>query len=328
MQSSFINARKLGRVVHEARIDHKFIPSYLKLHESGELKSRGEMWLASMKKCALCPRRCGIDRLKGARGPCRAGKGLEISDFYSGHGEENCLTGFNGSGMIYFTHCCLRCIFCNQWEYSQKRNERFYAVEELVEMMMELQNSGCHNIHFVTPSQYMPFILLAVDQAAAAGLRLPIVYNSSGYEEPAVLAAIKDVVDIYLVDLKFLDHQYASDLTASGEDYPEVAKKAILQMVDQVGVASPGIYGLMLRGVMIRHLVMPNFVSSSTDVFNWIAKNLPHDIYIHILSDYEPVFQANSYPLISRPITRGEYSDAVLNARNAGLINLETKSLL
>lgn len=327
MQSSFINARKLGRVVHEAKIDHKFEPAYLKLHESGELKRRGERLLASLESCRLCPRQCAINRLKGRRGLCRAGKGLEVSDCYAGHGEEKQLTGFNGSGMIYFTHCALRCIFCNSWKQSLETNERTFTIDELTEMMLELQNSGCHNINLVTPSHYLPFILLALDSAAGQGLRLPVVYNTDSYESEATLEMLNGVVDIYLADLKFFDPFYAADITADGRDYPQVARKAILKMYEQVGTASPGAYGITLRGLMIRHLVLPNFVSSSAEIFKWIADNLPHDTFVNIMSTYEPVYRANSYSLISRPITGDEYNEAVYSARTAGLFNLELKGI-
>lgn len=327
MQSSFINARKIGRIVHEPKIDHTFVPAYLKLHQNGELKKRGEELMKSLEKCELCPRKCGLNRLKGRRGPCRAGKGLEISDFYSSHAEEKPLVGFNGSGMIFFTHCSLRCIFCNSWKFSQERNERFFAIEELVEMMMELQNNGCHNINLVTPTHYLPFILLALDQAAEQGLRLPIVYNTDSYEREEILDYLDGVVDIYQADLKFLDRQFAADLTANAGDYPEIAKRAILKMYKQVGNAVPGSYGIILRGLLIRHLVLPNFVSSSAEVFKWIAANLSHDTYVNIMSTYEPVFQANSYSLIARPITSNEYNEAVYSARSAGLFNLDIKGV-
>jgi len=327
MQSSFINSQKLGRVVHQSKIDHKFIPSYMKLHSSGELKRRGLELMESLKSCKLCPRECRVDRLKGAHGACRAGKDLEISDFYSSRGEEASLVGINGSGMIFFTHCSLQCIFCNSWKINIKGSERFFSIEELSEMMMELQNRGCHNINLVTPSHYLPHILLALDIAADKGLRLPIVYNSGGWESFKTLEALFGVVDIYLVDLKFLDPHYAGELTAGAREYPEVATAAILEMQKQVGVAKIGSYGMILRGLIIRHLVMPNFVSSSTDVFKWIAKNLPHDTYVHILSNYDPGFRSHSYDLIARPTTPEEYSDAVYSARSAGLYNLDVHGI-
>jgi putative pyruvate formate lyase activating enzyme len=300
-----------------------FRPAYLRLHASGELERRGKELWDRMSGCDLCPRECGADRLGGQKGLCGATAKLMIASHHPHFGEERPLVGRGGSGTIFFTHCSLRCVFCINWEISQGGQGRTRSIEQLADMMLELQKMGCANINVVTPTHYSAHILLALDRAAARGLRLPLVYNTCGWEHPEILKYLDGVVDIYLPDFKYFDGRRAAVYSPDAESYPEMTKLSLLEMHRQVGTAVPAADGLMYRGLMIRHLVMPNNVGGSRLVMEWIAENLPKDTYVNIMSQYRPVFRASAYPEISRRVNRQEYRDAVSAAREAGLINLE-----
>lgn len=300
-----------------------FEPVYLRLHGSGELKKRGETLWEVMKSCRLCPRECGANRVGGERGFCGANARLEVSSHHSHHGEERPLSGRKGSGTIFFTHCNLRCVFCINWEVSQGGDGRSCSLDELAGMMLGLERMGCHNINVVTPTHYSPHILLALDKAAARGLRLPLVYNTSGWERLEILKVLDGVVDIYLPDMKYADGAMADTYSSGAESYPEVTRAAVLEMHRQTGAAKPDADGLMRRGLMIRHLVMPNGVSGTKEVVSWIAANLPRDTYVNIMSQYRPMHKSPNFPEIARRLTHQEYEEAVRWARQAGLTNLD-----
>lgn len=300
-----------------------FVPGYLRLHRKGELKQRGEQLWTMMESCELCPRMCGVNKLKGERGFCDANSQLEISAFHPHYGEEKPLVGKGGSGTIFLTNCSLRCVFCINWEISQGGQGRERTIDEFAQMMITLQRRGCHNINFVTPTHYSPHILLAVDRAASWGLKVPLVYNTCGWERVEILKILNGIVDIYLPDFKYSDEKMAARYSSGAFEYPEITKKALLEMHRQVGVAKPAEDGLMYRGLMIRHLVMPNNVSGTKGVIDWIAANLPKDTYLNLMSQYRPMYKASDYPKISRRITREEYTTAVNQARQAGLTNLD-----
>jgi putative pyruvate formate lyase activating enzyme len=306
-----------------AKTSPEFEPGYLKLHRTGELKRRGEELWKIMESCELCPRRCGVDKLKGEEGFCQASSQLEISAYYPHFGEEASLVGKGGSGTIFLTNCGLRCVFCINWEISQAGIGEAKSLEDMAAMMLRLQEMGCHNINFVTPTHYSPHIVLAVDIAAAKGLKLPLVYNTCGWERPEILKKLDGIVDIYLPDLKYADGKLAAKYSSGAETYPELTKKAILEMHRQVGAAKPAADGLMYRGLMIRHLVMPNGVSGTKEVIKWIADNLPKDTYFNIMSQYRPMHKAFNYPEIARRLTREEYREVVDYAKDAGLTNLD-----
>jgi len=307
-----------------AAIDPKFEPAYLKLHRTGELKRRAEKLWKIMEECRLCPRECGVNRLKGETGFCRApGTKLFISSFHPHFGEERPLVGWGGSGTIFFTHCNLRCIFCQNWEISHLGRGFERDIEELADMMIKLQEIGCHNINLVTPTHYSAHILKALDIAAERKLRLPVVYNTSGWERIEILKELDGIVDIYLPDFKYWDSKMAEKYSSGAESYPEITRKAILEMHRQVGVAKPARDGLMYRGLMIRHLVMPNNIGGSDKVMEWIAENLPKDTYVNIMSQYHPYYKAYDYPELSRRITAEEYKKVVDLARSLGLTNLD-----
>jgi putative pyruvate formate lyase activating enzyme len=316
-------SRTPSRSLNKDKRRASFEPSYLKLSKSGELKKRGEKLWKMMENCTLCPRQCGTNRIKGNRGFCRASSKLEIASFHPHFGEEKPLVGKYGSGTIFFTNCSLRCVFCINWEISQEGLGKERQIEELAKMMLALQERGCHNINLVTPTHYPAHILLAVDIAAKKGLRLPLVYNTCGWERIEILKVLDGIIDIYLPDFKYSDPKMAAKYSSAALNYPELTQKALLEMHRQVGVAKPHKDGLMYRGLMIRHLVMPNRVGGTKKVIEWIAKNLPKDTYLNIMSQYTPVYKASQYPKIARRITRAEYQEAVQWAKEAGLTNLD-----
>jgi putative pyruvate formate lyase activating enzyme len=268
----------VGKAEAASNTGSGFEPAYLKLHKTGELKKRAEELWAIMKSCQLCPRRCGVNRHKGMSGVCRApGTTLVVSSAHPHFGEERPLVGKGGSGTIFLSHCNLRCVFCQNWEISILGRGDERNIDEFASMMLKLQEIGCHNINLVTPTHYSAHILKAIDVAAERGLRLPIVYNTSG----------------------------------------------ILEMHRQVGVAKPAKDGIMQRGLMIRHLVMPNNTAGSVNVMEWIAGNLPKDTYVNIMGQYTPVYKAYDYPELSRRITKKEYMKVVTKAKDMGLTNLD-----
>jgi putative pyruvate formate lyase activating enzyme len=303
-----------------------FEPAYLSLHRSGELKQRADTIWAGMKECRLCPRECGVNRLAGERGFCRApGAKLVVSSFSPHFGEERPLVGKGGSGTIFLAHCNLRCVFCQNWEISHLGRGSDSSVDELAEIMFKLQKVGCHNINLVTPTHYSAAIVKALDVAASKGLRLPVVYNTSGYERLEILKLLDGIVDIYLPDFKYWDEAMAAKYSAGAERYPELTRAAVREMHRQVGVAKPASNGIMQRGLMIRHLVMPDDTSGSEKVMEWIAENLPKDTYVNIMAQYRPVYKAYDYPEISRRISGEEYDKVVKRAVEIGLTNLDVK---
>ena len=224
---------------------------------------------------------------------------------------------------MFFSNCSLRCVFCINWEISQRGDGHDRSVKDLARMMLKLQERGCHNVNIVTPTHYSAHVVQALDLAAGKGLRLPLVYNTCGWERLEILEMLDGVVDICPPDFKYLDGAMASRYSSAAESYPELTKKALLEMHRQVGVARPGSDGLMYRGLMIRHLVMPNRVGGTRQVAEWIARNLPKDTYVNIMSQYRPMYRAREFPEIARPIARAEYEEAVSCARRLGLTNLD-----
>lgn len=314
--------RGRGAAVPDA-VRADFEPAYLALHRSGELKRRGEALWARMRRCDLCPRECGAQRLEGRKGFCGSDAGLVVYSFHPHFGEEVPLVGRGGSGTVFFSNCALRCVFCINWEISQGGHGRAAGIDDLAAMMLALQARGCHNINLVTPTHYSPHILLAVDRAAAGGLRLPLVWNTCGWEKIEILQSLDGVVDIYLPDFKYADAAMAEKYSPGAATYPYVTKAALIEMNRQVGVAKPAPDGLLYRGLIIRHLVMPNRVAGTKKIVEWIAATLPKDTCVNLMSQYTPTYRAHDYPEIARRITRQEYEEAVNWARAAGLTNLE-----
>ena len=303
--------------------DSRYTPPYLKLHKTGELKKRADALWETMEKCTLCPRMCKVNRHAGEVGFCGATSQLVISSHHPHFGEERPLVGRGGSGTIFFAHCGLRCIFCINWEISHGGQGSPRTVENLSQMMLSLQKRGCHNINVVTPTHYLPHILRALDSAAERGLHVPLVYNTCGWEHLRILKMLDGVVDIYLPDLKYWDDEMAVKYSSGARGYPQINRDAILEMYRQVGTAQPADDGLIYRGLMVRHLVMPNDVGGTRQIIEWIAQHLPRDTYVNLMSQYQPMYKAFEYSAIARRITAAEYSEAVQCARRAGLTNVD-----
>jgi len=319
---------KLGMTQNKApQIRSDFQPGYLKLSHTGELQKRGKELWEMMESCSLCPRECGAERLKGERGTCQGSSILEISSYHPHFGEEKPLVGRGGSGTVFFTNCSLRCVFCINWEISQGGEGSQKTIDDLAEMMLHLQRIGCLNINVVTPTHYSPHIVLALDKAARQGLSLPLVYNTCGWEKIEILKILDGIIDIYLPDFKYADSKMAAIYSSGADTYSEMTKDALLEMNRQVGVAKPAVDGIMYRGLMIRHLVMPNNVSGTKEVIAWISTNLPKDTYVNLMSQYRPMYKAFDYPDISRRLTNDEYLNAVKWAKEAGLTNLDIQGV-
>jgi len=281
-----------------------FEPAYLSLHRSGELARRAEEAVASLEHCTTCPRGCGANRLAGHVGTCKIKRYAVVSSAFPHMGEEDCLRGRHGSGTIFFSGCSLRCVFCQNFDISHTNAGQELSPEQLAASMLALQEAGCHNINLVTPDHVVPQILEALDLAAAAGLHLPLVYNTSGYCAPNSLAWLDGVVDIYMPDFKTASVPDAR-LYLQAKDYPEVALKAIREMHRQVGDLRMDEDGIARRGVLVRHLVMPGDVSSTRSVMGLLAE-ISTDMYVNIMGQYHPDGKVSreKYADINRPPTR------------------------
>ncbi|MGW8314663.1 MAG: radical SAM protein [Bacteroidales bacterium] len=297
---------------------------YVTLHREGELKKRGEALWEILQDCRLCPRECRVNRLEGETGFCQASHRLKVASYSPHFGEERSLVGPGGSGTIFLSHCNLGCVYCQNWDISHHGSGTDLEITDLARMMLELQEAGCSNINIVTPTHYTPHAVLALDEAAEKGLRLPLVWNTCGWERLEILRYLDGVVDIYLADFKYTDPDISGTYSQDAFSYPEITKTALLEMNRQVGVAIPGPLGLIMRGLMIRHLVMPAGVSGSEEAMMWIASHLPSDTCVNIMIQYRPAYRAHLFPEIDNYISRGEYENVVKVARESGLTNLDT----
>jgi len=316
---------KEAKSMSETKTEKVFEPGYLKLHQSGELRARGEKLMRILKSCQLCPRSCEANRLQGEKGFCQANAKLKISSYHPHFGEEPPLVGRYGSGTIFFANCGLRCVFCINWNISIGGAGRQRGIENLANMMISLQKIGCHNINVVTPTHYLPHIVLALDAAAKKGLNIPLVYNTCGAERLNILKILDGIVDVYLPDFKYYSSEMAAKYSSGAEWYPQITKQALIEMNRQVGVAELDPDGIIRRGLMIRHLVMPNNVSQTKEVLDWIARNLPKNTYVNLMSQYQPFYKASEYPDIARRLTAGEYNQAKIWAKEAGLTNVKSQ---
>ena len=286
-----------------------FIPSYIRLFEKGQLRQRIRVLKEFLKECRLCPRECGVNRLNGEVGYCGAGAELTISSAFPHFGEEPPLVGYHGSGTIFLAHCNLRCIFCQNYDISHLGNGERITSSDMARAMVRLQEMGCHNINFVTPTHYTPQIVASLPEAIEKGLRLPIVYNCSGYESIEVIRLLEGVVDIYMPDAKYMDSNYSKQFS-NAPDYPEVIKKVLKEMYRQVGDLTADSKGVAERGLLIRHLVMPNGVASSEAVLRFIAEEISVHSYVNVMDQYRPEYRAHECPEINRRITQKEYLEA------------------
>lgn len=299
---------------------NQFEAAYLRLHRSGELAARAEMATAALEKCCVCPRNCGTNRLAGFCGTCKTSRLAVVSSAFPHMGEEGCLRGRRGSGTIFFAGCSLRCVFCQNFEISHSSQGQEVSAAELAGMMLSLQEAGCHNINLVTPDHFVPQILAALDIAAGNGLGLPIVYNTSGYTSLLALGWLDGVVDIFMPDFKTADPAEAH-LYMQAKDYPQVAEIAIREMHRQVGDLVLDENGIALRGLLVRHLVMPEDVSCAELVMQKLAAISP-DTFLNIMGQYRPdhkVLTDERYNRINRRPRQDEIIKAYETAREAGL---------
>jgi len=302
-------------------------PAYVKLDASGELDQRIDRAYALFEECRLCPRECGVNRLSGERGYCHAPAKVMVYSANPHFGEEISLVGRHGSGTIFFSNCNLRCVFCQNWPIAIEGHGSVISDAELAAKMLRLQAIGCHNINLVTPTHVMPNILNATRIASRKGLRIPLVYNTSGYERVEILKLLDGVVDIYLPDMKYMDPEKAAQYSSGAHDYPEKTQAAVLEMHRQVGIHRMDRRKTAIRGLMIRHLVMPNQVAGTRKFVHWVSANLPLRTYVNIMHQYHVEFRASEYPEIWRAITPTEYLEAMQWAEDYGLINMDPNAL-
>ncbi|MFC1872117.1 radical SAM protein [Chloroflexota bacterium] len=302
----------------------KVKPSYLKLYESGELAKRAEALMARLASCDICPRTCRVNRLENRIGRCNSGFLPIVSACVAHFGEEPAISGSRGSGTIFFGNCNMRCVYCQNHQISQNPDSQRgneLSVEELAEKMLYLQNTlKCHNINLVTPSHFVPQILSALVIAAEKGLSLPLVYNTSSYDSLETLKTLDGVVDIYLADLR-----YGSDISGrrySGVlDYTTRARAAITEMYRQVGDLTVDEDGVATKGLIVRHLILPGGVAGSRQSLTWLLGKVSPMLAVSIMAQYHPSHRAERYPEISRWITKAEYDEVVVIAKELGLEN-------
>ncbi len=289
-------------------------PSYLSI----DLKKLSERLLENLSACKICPRECGVNRLKNEKGHCNTGRNAIVSSYGPHFGEERELVGVSGSGTIFFSFCNLNCVFCQNYEISQLGEGKERDEEELAAIMLYLQEIGCHNINLVSPTHIVPQFLSALEIAVKQGLRLPIVYNSGGYDKVETLKLLDGVIDIYMPDVKYSDDENAQRYS-NAPNYFEMNKAALKEMHRQVGDLICDERGIARRGLLIRHLVLPNRIAGSFSILEFIAHEISKDSYVNIMAQYRPCYRAPHYLELSRRITNKEYEEVIEYARSLGL---------
>ena len=301
--------------------------AYRTLHEHGMLDERIAEAKKMLSPCRGCPRNCKVDRLSDEKGVCQTGSKALVSSYALHFGEESPLVGSGGSGTIFFTHCNLLCLFCQNFEISHLGQGLETETDQLASMMISLQRQGCHNINFVTPSHVVPQILSALPKAIEKGLTVPLVYNSSGYDSPETLKLLEGIVDIYMPDFKFWSSESAKRY-AKAPDYPEVARTAIAEMHRQVGDLKLDNEGVAVKGLLVRHLVMPGGLDETGEIMRFLARNVSRDTYVNVMDQYRPCGKAYQCKPIDRRLSKDEYQGALKLAKNAGLRRLDEKDWL
>ena len=297
------------------------------LHENGELSERVEKALKILENCTLCPRNCKVDRISGERGVCASGRYARIASYGPHFGEEQPLVGKNGSGTIFFASCNLHCCFCQNFDISHYPEDCPEAdARTLAGLMIELQGKGCHNINFVTPTHFVPQILEALPIAIEQGLLLPLVYNCSGYEKPETLKLLELVIDIYMPDFKFWTPG-KSRKYADAPDYPEAARESLLEMHRQTGDLEIDDTGCAIKGVLVRHLVMPGMLEDTENILRFISHSVSRSTYINIMDQYRPCGRSGEHPELMRSITTEEFGRAKEYAARIGLTRLDQRDL-
>ncbi len=305
-----------------------FEPAYLELYRQGELARRAEVALGQLSRCRVCPRECDVDRLADEKAVCGNGRYARVASYAPHFGEEDPLRGTRGSGTIFFAGCNLRCVFCQNYDISQGEAGAPVSPERLAGMMLHLQRSGCHNINFVTPEHVVPQILEALVIAAADGLCLPLVYNTSAYDSLDSLRLLDGVVDIYMPDFKLWDPDLAFRYLKA-RDYPAAARQAIQEMQRQVGDLQLDNRGIARRGVLLRHLVMPRLVADTAVIMRFLADEVSPNLYLNLMAQYYPAHKVSreKYPEINRRLVVEEYRQAYQAAQEAGLWRFDERPL-
>ncbi|MFC1804761.1 radical SAM protein [Candidatus Omnitrophota bacterium] len=295
-------------------------PAYLNAYNNGTLDQLIEKSTLMLESCSICPRMCGVNRLKGELGFCKTGARARVCSFMPHFGEEPPVSGSRGSGTIFFSHCNMGCVYCQNYEFSQLGEGREVGKDELAKCLLDLQAEGCHNINFVTPTHVLPQILSALKIAAAGGLKIPIVYNSGGYELAKILKLLEGIVDIYMPDMRYADPAAAKKYSLA-PDYPRYNREALKTMHRQVGIAKLDNQGIIIKGVIIRHLVLPDNISGTERIMKFIAGELSRDTYISLMSQYTPYHKAEKFPQLKRRISHEEYESAKVAMARYGLHN-------
>jgi len=311
----------------KTRLEYRtFEPAYLHLHRCGELLPRVERALELLRSCRACPRHCRVNRLDDKFAVCRTGRYATVSSYSPHHGEEDCLRGWRGSGTIFLSGCNLRCVFCQNFDISWQLHGSPAPPGKLAAIMLELQACGCHNINFVTPEHVVPQIIEALPFAIERGMRLPIVYNTSGYDSMESLELLDGIVDIYMPDFKYWDSEMARQYSRA-PDYPQVARRALKEMHRQVGDLVIDEDGLAKRGLLIRHLVMPGDIAGTGETIRWIAQELSPATYVNLMAQYYPAgkVKGTEFPEINRRVTPAEHERARDEAWQAGLERLDSR---
>ncbi|MDY7037143.1 MAG: radical SAM protein [Thermodesulfobacteriota bacterium] len=299
-------------------------PSYLKLYREGELSGRVEKAMSLMEDCAICPRECHVNRLRGETGFCETGRKAKVSSYNVHFGEEAPLIGSHGSGTIFISSCNLLCSFCQNYDISHLKEGVEVDPEYVAAIMIQLAERGCHNINFVTPTHVLPQILEALVHAVEAGLKIPLVYNSSGYDKKETIELIDGIFDIYMPDFKFWDEEW-SERYCQAPDYRESATEAIKEMHRQVGDLIMNDQGIAMRGLLVRHLVMPDNIGGTDNIFDFIAQEISANTYVNVMDQYRPCGTIHDDEFINRRLTAREFKDAMDTAKRAGLKRLDPR---
>ena len=279
-----------------------------------------EEWMKPFENCTLCPRKCGVNRSAGKAGACHVDAQIGVARAALHFWEEPCISGEEGSGAVFFTGCSLGCVFCQNTEISRGQAGENVSVERLAEIFLRLQEQGANNINLVTAGHYVPAVAESLRRAKDKGLQIPVVYNSSGYELPDTLRLMEDLVDIYLPDMKYMDGELAEKYSHA-QNYPDVAKAALEEMVRQCPICEFDERGMMKKGVIVRHLLLPGHVRNSKAVMKYLHETYQDQIYISIMSQYTPMSQVIKYPELNRRVTKREYSRLLDYAMELGIEN-------
>ncbi|MCP4345257.1 MAG: radical SAM protein [Desulfobacterales bacterium] len=301
-----------------------FESAYIETYEKGLLKEKAEKAFSILNSCTLCPRMCKADRVSGQTGVCKTGDKAYVSSYNSHFGEEVPLVGTHGSGTIFFTRCNLLCIFCQNYDISHEGHGREVSHEDLANMMLLLQNEGCHNINFVTPSHVVPQILMALETAVQKGLSVPLVYNTGGYDNIETLKLLEGVFDIYMPDFKFWDSEIA-ETTCGAKDYPDIVREAVLEMHRQTGDLVIDETGIARRGLLIRHLVLPEGLAGTREIMRFIAREISPDTYVNIMPQYRPCGMAKEVGALSDYPSQKDFRDALQAAKDEGVTRLDSR---